>query len=99
MDATTPVPGSISLIRLTVPRLQAIATQDVPSELSQKATLAILDYLGATASGLQAPWAPQIQKYARSRKGAPEAHSWASEENVSAESAAFVNAFLAHRYA
>lgn len=86
-----------SLTHQAAQRLQKIATNDVPQHLKQKASLALLDYLGAIASGLQAPWAPQVCKYARTRKGIREAHAWGVQQDVSAETAAFVNATLAHR--
>lgn len=86
-----------SLISLAAQRVRHISESDVSPQLKEKVSLAILDYLGAVASGLQAPWAGQLIKYARSRQGAPEAHVWGLQENISAETAAFVNAALAHR--
>lgn len=86
-----------SLIRLTVKRLQKISTTELSSELRQKATLALLDYFGAIASGLQAPWAPHLVKYSESRSGMSESHAWGLQKNVSVETAAFVNSAMAHR--
>lgn len=85
------------LARLAAKRLQRIAAQDIPPALREKVSLAVLDYLGAVASGLQSPWAPQVCKYAQSRPGAAEAHAWGLQKDISAETAAFVNATLAHR--
>ena len=87
-----------SLIRLTVNRLQTISQSEISIELEDKATLAILDYFGAIASGLQAPWAPHLVKYADSRAGMNEAHVWGLQKDVPVETAAFVNSALAHRY-
>ena len=86
-----------SLIRQAVRRLHQIAENDVPPQLQEKVTLALLDYLGAVSCGLQAPWAGQLKKYASSRKKCQEAHVWGLQEDRSAETAAFVNAALAHR--
>lgn len=88
-----------TLIRLAVARLKQIAEGEISSKLREKTTLAILDYLGAIASGLQAPWASQAIAYARSQKGVPEAHAWGLQEDASAKTAAYINALLAHRYA
>lgn len=85
-----------SLIRQTVKRLKAISITELSPQLREKATLAILDYFGAVASGLQAPWAPHLVKYANSRKGISEAHVWGLQKDVSVETAAFVNSALAH---
>ena len=85
-----------SLIRKTVKRLQQISKNELSSQLREKATLAILDYFGAVASGLQAPWAPYLVKYASVRSGMNEAHVWGLQKDVSVETAAFVNAALAH---
>ena len=85
-----------SLARLAARRLHKIASSDLTRSLREKVSLAILDYLGAIGSGLQAPWAPQVCRYAQSRPGAPEAHAWGIRDNISAETAAFLNATLAH---
>ena len=96
-NGTTNSAGQDSLTRLAVKRLHWISTCEIPRELGEKVSLAVLDYLGAVASGLESPWAPQICQYARSRKGRPESHAWGLQKNISAETAAFVNATLAHR--
>ena len=85
-----------TLSRLAAQRLRKIATTDITPQLREKVSLAILDYLGAVASGLQSPWAPQMFKYAQARPGTSEAHAWGSKVNTSADTAAFVNATLAH---
>ena len=88
---------SESLIRLTVRRLRKISTNDLSSELSDKAVVALIDYFGAIASGLQAPWAPHLIRYAKIRSGMSEAHVWGLQKDVAVETAAFVNSALAHR--
>ncbi|KAK5168295.1 uncharacterized protein LTR77_006864 [Saxophila tyrrhenica] len=85
-----------TLIRLTAARLKKISTTEVSPQLKEKTTLAILDYLGAVASGLKAPWASQAIKYGRSQQGVREAHAWGLQEDASAKTAAYVNALLAH---
>ena len=90
--------GGESLIRLTVRRLQKISRSELSLELREKATLALIDYFGAIASGLQSPWAPSLVKYAKSRSGVNEAHVWGLQKDVTVETAALVNSALAHRY-
>lgn len=90
------VPYSASLTHQTAQRLQKIASSDVSQQLKEKASLAILDYLGAIASGLQAPWAPSVCSYGRARKGISESHAWGIQVDTNAETAAWVNATLAH---
>ena len=85
-----------SLTRLTAQRLHVIATTELSAEVRDKVSLAIVDYLGAVGSGLEAPWASSVIQYAKSRKGASEAHAWGLNEDVPAETAAFVNATFAH---
>ena len=89
--------GGESLIRLTARRLKKISTSELSSELSEKAALALIDYFGAIASGLQAPWAPHLVKYVKTRSGMSEAHVWGLQKDVTVETAAFVNSALAHR--
>ena len=86
----------ISLTRLTARRLHAIATIDIPQQVRDKVSLALLDYFGAIGSGLEAPWASSVISFGQSRKGAAQAHSWGLNEDITAETAAFVNATLAH---
>ena len=86
-----------SLIRKAARRLRHISENDVTPELREKAGFALLDYFGAIATGLQAPWASHLVKYARSRRGVCEAHAWGLQEDIAAETAAFTNAALAHR--
>lgn len=88
--------GQKSLARLAARRLHAIAATPLSDQLKDRAALVILDCLGAVVSGLQAPWAPSVIQYARSRLGATEAFAWGLNENVSAETAAFVNATIGH---
>ena len=96
-NETSTSADKVSLLRLAARRLRQITQGEIPQRLNEKARLAVLDYLGAIASGLQAPWAPQVVRYARRRGGVREAHTWGLQEDVSAETAAFVNATLAHR--
>ncbi|ETN46156.1 uncharacterized protein HMPREF1541_00340 [Cyphellophora europaea CBS 101466] len=83
------------LTRLCARRLHRIATEPLKPELKEKAILALLDYLSSVSAGLQAPWAPQVTKYAKAR-GTGTSFTWATKDNVSAETAAFCNALLAH---
>lgn len=94
MSGATASSGNDSLIRLAARRLQTI---QVTAELKEKTLLAILDYLGAVASGLKAPWAPNAVRYVGSKRSMAEAHVWGLQQDVSAKTAAYVNALLAHR--
>lgn len=87
---------SPSLTRLAARHLLSPDFHDLPSEVKQKASLCLLDYLGATISGLSSPWSSSLLRYAETRPGAPEAHLWGSANPVSAEVAAFTNAALGH---
>jgi 2-methylcitrate dehydratase PrpD len=87
--------NQMSLARQCARRAHRIATSPLSSELQEKATLAILDYLSSVAAGLQAPWASSVGGYARSKPKGP-CYTWASKSNVDAETAAFCNGFLGH---
>jgi 2-methylcitrate dehydratase PrpD len=89
------VSQEIPLTRRCAQRLKKIAEQPIPAHLKDKATLAILDYLSSIAAGLQAPWAPDVARYAKS-KGTGSSYTWATGSSVGAETAAFCNALLAH---
>ncbi len=93
---TRPSGVAPSLTRLGARRLQAVATLDIPAELRRKASVCLLDYLGAVIGGLSAPWAPAIVDYVASRGGGVQAHQWGLGEPVGAEDAAFGNGALAH---
>lgn len=88
--------SSTPLTRLCARHLHTIATTPISSRLSTKVSLAVTDYIGAVASGLQAPWAPSVIGYAKARRGNPEAHAWGLNADTTAEVAAFVNATLGH---
>ena len=86
-----------SLTRLAARRLRQIATEDLPPELYDKAVFCITDWLGAVHSGLLLPWKDALVKYGKLNHGAPEAYAWGVDREISTETAAFVNATLAHR--
>jgi 2-methylcitrate dehydratase PrpD len=86
-----------TLTRRTARRLHHIATAELSSELYDKAIFCIVDFLGAVHTGLLLPWKDSLVKYARLNAGKPEAYVWGIDDKVSVETAAFVNATLAHR--
>jgi 2-methylcitrate dehydratase PrpD len=86
-----------SLTRLATRRLRQIATEELRPELYDKAVYCIIDWLGAVQSGLTLPWKDALIKYAKLNHGTPEAFAWGVNQGVSTETAAFVNATLAHR--
>lgn len=90
------------LLHLAVDRLETIRGEKVPQDVYDKAVLCLIDYLGALVSGLGAPWAASLLRYTQSAGGGGGggAGAWAIgiSELVSAESAAFHNAAVGHRY-
>jgi 2-methylcitrate dehydratase PrpD len=86
---------SAPLTRLCARRITQIANNPLEPRLKEKATLAILDYLSSVSAGLHAPWAGDVAKYASARDSGP-CFTFAGKNNVTAESAAFCNALLAH---
>jgi 2-methylcitrate dehydratase PrpD len=86
-----------TLTRLAARRINEIATGQIPDEVYRKASYCLIDYLGAVHSGLLLPWKDALLKYAKLNAGKSEAYAWGVNGEVSAETAAFVNATLAHR--
>jgi 2-methylcitrate dehydratase PrpD len=87
-----------TLTRLAARRIHEIATAQISEEVYRKASYCLIDYLGAVHSGLLLPWKDALLKYAKLNSGRPEAYAWGVNGEVSAETAAFMNATLAHRY-
>ncbi|EXJ57322.1 hypothetical protein A1O7_07669 [Cladophialophora yegresii CBS 114405] len=85
-----------TLTRLAARRLHQIATEELQPELYDKAIYCIIDWLGAVHSGLSLPWKDALMKYAKLNRGTPEAFAWGVNQEISTETAAFVNATLAH---
>lgn len=97
--STTQGKDGPALARLAAARARHVAKADLPEKARTKVSIAVLDYFGAIACGLQSPWADSLRKYAERRRGPPEAWSWLLRDNVSVETAALTNAALAHRSA
>lgn len=89
-------PEQHSLTRIATKRLAQIAAGDFNPEVREKASLCLLDFLGAAQYGLSGPFSAHILKYASLRAGKPEAFCFAMDKGVCAETAAFTNAMLAH---
>ena len=87
-----------SLTLLAARRLHQIANDDLSPEVYDKAVHCIIDYLGAVHTGLLLPWKDALLKYASLNLGSPQAYAWGIDKEVSTETAAFVNAVLAHRW-
>lgn len=87
------------LLHLAVDRLEVIRREKLPQDVYDKAVLCLLDYLGALVSGLSAPWGASLLRYTQS-SGSGRAEAWAIgvDSPISAESAAFHNAAIGHRY-
>jgi 2-methylcitrate dehydratase PrpD len=90
--------GKRTLAQLAASRLKQISAGDFSAEVKAKASLCLIDILGATQSGLLTPLAHSVLRYADLHAGKPEAYIFGSDKAVCAETAAFVNAVLAHRY-
>ncbi|KAK5465488.1 hypothetical protein LTS15_002051 [Exophiala xenobiotica] len=86
----------ISLTRLAARRLQSIVSGQLSPEVREKVVVCLVDYHGAVQTGLSSPWSATLIKYASTRHGPAEAYAWGTRSKVSAETAAFVNAALAH---
>ncbi|KIW12443.1 hypothetical protein PV08_09720 [Exophiala spinifera] len=106
VDETIELP---SLTQLAVQHLEKIRKGRLSSEVRDKTVLCLLDYLGALVSGLSAPWATSLLRYAQVSSGGGgggspgPGTSSQSGSNVmglatrcSAETAAFTNASIAH---
>lgn len=86
-----------SLTRLVARRLHQIAATELSPEVYDKATHCVVDWFGAVHTGLLLPWKGALLRYAKLNRGTAEAYAWGLGQDVSAETAAFVNATLAHR--
>ena len=94
---TTPLP--LSLLRIGAARLLSISRSTVSSEVYKKATLCILDFIGAAHGGTANPLGQSVLKYAANNVGFPVATAFGMETKVCASTAVFLNTILAHRYA
>ncbi|KAJ9499962.1 hypothetical protein LTR99_008591 [Exophiala xenobiotica] len=84
------------LTRIAAGRLKEISAGNFSTEVRQKATLTLLDFLGAAQSGLLLPLSHSVLKYAARHPDQPEAYVFGIEKAMSAETAAFTNTVLAH---
>ncbi|KIW91751.1 uncharacterized protein Z519_07719 [Cladophialophora bantiana CBS 173.52] len=86
-----------TLTYLAARRLEKIRNSKLTPAVEEKATLCLLDYLGALVSGLSTPWSAALLKYAQgASSGRGDAHVMGLKSLVSADVAAFTNAALAH---
>jgi 2-methylcitrate dehydratase PrpD len=85
-----------SLAYLAARRLKQICAGQFSSEVREKASLCLLDFLGAAQSGLSDQLSLSILTYSDLHAGKPEAYVFGRDEAVCAETAAFVNTVLAH---
>ena len=91
-------PSAQPLTYLAAIRLQQIRDHDLEPMVREKATLCLIDYLGALISGLSSPWSSSLLQWAKiSCPGGGSAQVIGLPELVSAETAAFANASIAHR--
>ncbi len=92
-----PHAGKISLTGLAVRRLRQISAGEFDNEVRDKASLCLIDFLGAAQSGLLGLMSQSMAEYSVLRAGNPEAYVFGGDKAVCAETAAFVNTVLAHR--
>ena len=87
-----------TLVHLAACRLAQLRSSTLSPEVEGKAVLCLLDYFGALVSGLSTPWSKALLHYARgmsSKDG--DCMIVGLEVDSNAETAAFVNASIAHR--
>ncbi|EXJ68956.1 uncharacterized protein A1O5_07888 [Cladophialophora psammophila CBS 110553] len=86
-----------TLTSLAAHRLEKIRNRKLTPVVEGKATLCLLDYLGALVSGLSTPWSAALLRYAQGASpGRGNAHVMGLRSLVSADVAAFTNSALAH---
>jgi 2-methylcitrate dehydratase PrpD len=86
-----------SLLYLAASRLKIISHGQLSAEVRQKASLCLIDFLGAAQIGLQSPLARSILEFTVLHDGKPEAYVFGGDSAICAETAAFANTILAHR--
>jgi hypothetical protein len=86
-----------SLTRLAARRLEQISSGQLSAEVKEKASLCLLDFLGACQSGLGGDLGEPLLKYAALNAGKPEAFAFGTDKLICAETAAFVHAVLVNR--
>lgn len=85
-----------SLARIAARRLKQISAGEFSAEVRAKASLCLIDFMGAAQSGLSNPLSHPLLKYAELHTGKPEAYVFGSDHAMCAETAAFTNAVHAH---
>ena len=85
------------LTRLVARRLRDISLKELSTEVREKASLCLLDHLGACQVGLNGDLGAPLLKYAERHAGRSEAIVFGSNQKGSAETAAFVHATLSNR--
>lgn len=114
MKMPQPQTGAVvppSLTQLAAQHLEKIRNGKLSSEVRDKTILCLLDYFGALGSGLSAPWAKSLLRYAQVSTSGSSGLSTSSSSSspqsggvsvmglqmlCSAETAAFTNASIAH---
>lgn len=94
MNSTQQHPN-MDLARLAASRLHEIATTPLTPAIKVKASLAMMDYLGAVASGFSKPWASSILRYAGITRSTPKLSPLFAAP-IETEKMAFLLATLAH---
>jgi 2-methylcitrate dehydratase PrpD len=84
------------LTHLATQRLSQIASSPLRPEVREKAALCLIDYLGALITGLSAPWARALHKYATNSSTHGDCHVIGLSTHTNAETTAFTNAAIAH---
>ncbi|KIW33121.1 uncharacterized protein PV07_04612 [Cladophialophora immunda] len=85
-----------TLTRLAARRLKQISSGELSTEVREKVSLCLLDFLGACQAGLGGELGVPLLKYAELHAGKPEAFVFGSDKAMSAETAAFIHAALSN---
>ncbi|KFY91886.1 hypothetical protein V500_04418 [Pseudogymnoascus sp. VKM F-4518 (FW-2643)] len=88
--------GNQSLTGIAARRLKQISAGEFSTEVREKVSLCLLDFLGAANSGLSNPLSQPLLRFAELHTGKPEAYVFGSDHAMCAETAAFTNAVHAH---
>ncbi|EXJ68018.1 uncharacterized protein A1O5_08633 [Cladophialophora psammophila CBS 110553] len=85
-----------SLLRFAASRLRRISEGQFSTEVREKATLCLLDWLGAAQVGAPNPLGRKVLEFATLHAGKAEAYVFGADMAMCAETAALTNAILAH---
>jgi 2-methylcitrate dehydratase PrpD len=86
-----------SLLCVAASRLRRISEGHFSAEVRQKASLCLLDFLGAAQLGGSSALGRKLVDFATLHAGEAEAYVFGGDKVICAETAALINSTLAHR--